>query len=64
MCWDDDTQNHPQTLTDLAVPLGRNVGTVDDPTLPSRPAISLGWDDGTLLETEKGELHQGLFILN
>jgi hypothetical protein len=38
---DGPTQKHPQSLSSIAVPLGRIVGTVDTPSLPSRPTLLL-----------------------
>ena len=45
---DGPTQKHPQSLSSIAVPLGRIVGTVDTPSLPSRPTLLLckGQKDG------------------
>jgi hypothetical protein len=45
---DDATQKHPQSLCSIAVPMGRNVGTVDTLSLPSRPTLLLckGQKDG------------------
>jgi hypothetical protein len=47
--WDGVTRNRPQTLINPAVPVGRDVGTVDPLGLPSRPTLLLGRDDGTVV---------------
>lgn len=48
MCWDGVSGNKPQTLYFRTVPAGRDLGTEGYLVTPSRPTLSLGWDDGTM----------------